>query len=167
MQEHRVFRPTRNAPPDSGRAIRNARMERPDSLRISCVHPDCEKSPQSEYEFPLPLCRQHLIKTLMAAVETVRTAKRAYGEANAEKKLPFGARMRIPTGNVVYYIRFGDRIKIGTTGNLTGRLMTLPHDELLATEPGGIELEKQRHRQFAADLVAGREWFRPANSCEP
>lgn len=59
---------------------------------------------------------------------------------------------------VVYYLRFGDRVKIGTTTNLRVRLADLPHDELLATEPGSFDVEKQRHRQFAAYRVNG-EWF--------
>jgi excisionase family DNA binding protein len=60
----------------------------------------------------------------------------------------------------VYYIRFGDRIKIGTTKCLTARLSDLPHDEVLATEPGGRDVETRRHRQFAAQKIR-REWFRP------
>lgn len=61
------------------------------------------------------------------------------------------------TGEVVYYIRFGDRIKIGTTANLHRRLQDLPYDELLATEPGGRELERVRHEQFRACRAVG-EW---------
>lgn len=60
---------------------------------------------------------------------------------------------------VVYYIRFGDRVKIGTTFDLQARLSVIPHDEVLGTEPGSYALEKRRHRQFAADRVVG-EWFR-------
>lgn len=62
--------------------------------------------------------------------------------------------------SVVYYIRFADRIKIGTTTDLIGRLESLPCDELLATEPGGAEVEKGRHMQFAEHWITG-EWFRP------
>jgi hypothetical protein len=61
---------------------------------------------------------------------------------------------------VVYYIRFSDRVKIGTTTNLPQRLAGLPHDELLATEPGGPKVELRRHQQFADTQVPGqREWF--------
>jgi hypothetical protein len=61
---------------------------------------------------------------------------------------------------VVYYIQFGDRVKIGTTANLPQRLAALPHDRVLATEPGGFELEQARHRQLRASRVDGqREWF--------
>lgn len=63
---------------------------------------------------------------------------------------------------MVYYIRFGDRVKIGTTKNLRQRLTVIPHDEVMATEPGGPHVERQRHKQFAHLRVhkgAHREWF--------
>jgi hypothetical protein len=60
---------------------------------------------------------------------------------------------------VVYYIRFRDRIKIGTTGNLGQRMRTLWHDEIMALERGGRTRERVRHEQFAADRIGG-EWFR-------
>lgn len=61
-------------------------------------------------------------------------------------------------GALVYYVRFSDRVKIGTTHNLAKRLADVPHDEVLATEPGGLILERQRHEQFA-HLRVHREWF--------
>lgn len=61
--------------------------------------------------------------------------------------------------NLVYYIRFGNRIKIGTTANLVSRLNGLPYEEVLATEPGGLPLERERHKQFRDDRIIG-EWFR-------
>lgn len=61
---------------------------------------------------------------------------------------------------VVYYLRFGDRIKIGTTGNLPKRLASTPHDALLGVERGGYALERQRHVQFAEYRIRARsEWF--------
>lgn len=60
---------------------------------------------------------------------------------------------------LVYYIRFGDRIKIGTTTNLANRLTALPFDEVLAVEPGSHFLERSRHKQFAHLRIKG-EWFR-------
>lgn len=60
----------------------------------------------------------------------------------------------------VYYIRFGNRIKIGTSSNVRSRLNSLPFDEILALERGNVSVERERHRQFAAHLIAGqREWF--------
>jgi excisionase family DNA binding protein len=63
-----------------------------------------------------------------------------------------------PRAQVVYYLRFGDRIKIGTSGVLSGRMEAIPHDELLVTEPGGHDVETQRHEQFAEYRITG-EWF--------
>lgn len=62
----------------------------------------------------------------------------------------------------VYYVRIGDSIKIGTTGNLEQRMSQLMADEILAAEPGDRDLERARHRQFAHLRVRG-ERFRPAN----
>ena len=54
--------------------------------------------------------------------------------------------------SVVYYIRLSaDRIKIGTTTNMTMRLsgLRVRRDAVLATEPGSYDLERARHQQFA------------------
>ncbi len=62
--------------------------------------------------------------------------------------------------DVVYYLRAGDRIKIGTSGNPRSRLAALHWDQLLAFERGGRGLEQQRHARFAALRYPGSEWFR-------
>ncbi|WP_235556651.1 GIY-YIG nuclease family protein [Microbacterium sp. GCS4] len=49
-------------------------------------------------------------------------------------------------------------MKIGTSGRPRQRLAAIRHDELLAFEPGGREIEQARHRQFAA-IREGGEWF--------
>jgi hypothetical protein len=64
-----------------------------------------------------------------------------------------------PRVDVVYYIRFANRIKIGTSANPRQRLATLKHDELLAFERGNRQLEQRRHAQFAGDRFARTEWF--------
>lgn len=61
--------------------------------------------------------------------------------------------------SVVYYMRVGNRVKIGFTTNLTARLAAIVPEEVMATELGGRLLEETRHRQFA-DLWVAREWFR-------
>jgi len=66
----------------------------------------------------------------------------------------------IPTGQqVVYYMRVGNRIKIGTTSSLRSRLAAISPEELMATELGGSALERHRHAQFR-DLRTEGEWFR-------
>jgi hypothetical protein len=67
---------------------------------------------------------------------------------------------------VVYYIQFGDRIKIGTSRTLRNRLQSLPHDSLLAIEQGSYEREGERHRQFADTRIGLSEWFKTSPELE-
>ena len=60
--------------------------------------------------------------------------------------------------SVIYFIRFGDRVKIGYTTKLERRLKQLPHDEVLAVVPGSRDDERALHARFAAFRVTG-EWF--------
>ena len=64
-----------------------------------------------------------------------------------------------PRVEIVYYIRYRDQIKIGTSVNPRLRLASLPHDEVLAFERGGRALEQRRHIQFAEYRFPGTEWF--------
>jgi hypothetical protein len=61
--------------------------------------------------------------------------------------------------DVVYYLRYRDRIKIGTTANPAQRFAALPHDEVLAFERGDRRREQQRHTEFAELRIPGTEWF--------
>jgi hypothetical protein len=72
--------------------------------------------------------------------------------------------------NVVYYVRDGGLVKIGTTRDLANRMrkLRLPLTCLLALEPGDIELERLRHAEFSAvratrdEAPNAREWYIPA-----
>lgn len=61
--------------------------------------------------------------------------------------------------DVVYYLRYRDRIKIGTSANPRQRLASIRHDELLAFERGNRLTEQRRHAQFAQHRFARTEWF--------
>jgi Meiotically Up-regulated Gene 113 (MUG113) protein len=63
-----------------------------------------------------------------------------------------------PRTEVVYYIQFDDRVKIGTTAHIHDRLGQLPYDRLLGLEPGGYDVERRRHDQFRLCRIRG-EWF--------
>lgn len=64
------------------------------------------------------------------------------------------------TTSVVYYIRRGAMVKIGTTQNLHARMSALRPDEVLAVEPGSYDREAEMHRRFIALRVPGqRERF--------
>ena len=69
------------------------------------------------------------------------------------------AEVERPRVEVVYYLRWDRRIKIGTSSRPRQRLAAIWHHELLAFERGGRAREQERHRQFA-DLREGGEWFR-------
>ncbi|MCU1561473.1 GIY-YIG nuclease family protein [Mycetocola sp.] len=68
-----------------------------------------------------------------------------------------------PRVDVVYYLRFGDRIKIGTSVNPRQRFAGIRHDELLAFERGNRLTEQRRHAQFAAHRLDRSEWFAAHN----
>ncbi|MDQ0735738.1 GIY-YIG nuclease family protein [Arthrobacter agilis] len=71
-----------------------------------------------------------------------------------------------PRVDVVYYLRFRDRIKIGTTANPRQRLARIWHDEVLAFERGDRLVERRRHEQFAALRLDRSEWFTAAPDLE-
>ncbi|MFE1111177.1 GIY-YIG nuclease family protein [Streptomyces rochei] len=62
---------------------------------------------------------------------------------------------------LVYFIRAGDLVKIGTTVDLVARLKTfnVPNLVVLATEPGYYKRERELHQQFR-ELHHQGEWFR-------
>lgn len=66
------------------------------------------------------------------------------------------------TGSIVYYIRRGALIKIGTTTQPQTRFRDLMPDEILAVEPGDRKQEAARHRQFSYLRGGGKEYFRDA-----
>ncbi len=67
-----------------------------------------------------------------------------------------------PRVDVVYYIRFDERIKIGTTANPRQRLSRLWHDGVLAFERGDRLVEHRRHEEFGRDRLGRSEWFSPS-----
>ena len=113
-----------------------------------CSHPDCSARPQTRVDFPLPLCAPHLVSVCTEGAKVMASSK---GRGTPNKLTNHPA--------VVYYLRFGDRVKIGTTTNMDNRLRDVPHDEVLVMERGGHAMESLRHKQFASDRITG-EWFR-------
>lgn len=67
-------------------------------------------------------------------------------------------------GPCVYFIRSGDCIKIGHTGNIAKRRRELhaEWDDVLAVYPGTYDDEQKLLAQFVEHLDHGYEWFRPA-----
>lgn len=64
--------------------------------------------------------------------------------------------------HVVYYMRLGNRAKIGTSRNLKKRIANIQPEDCMAYEHGDRHVELQRHKQFAHLRVSG-EWFELAD----
>ncbi len=126
----------------------------------------------------VPLCLDHL-KAYQRYLEVIEEgerwgelmkeawedSRRALESGQASRRTWEGeylaARRRLyETQSVVYYVRIGDLIKIGVTVNMKARMPQVMPDEILATEPGGIELERQRQTQFAHLRVRGERFAR-------
>lgn len=85
-----------------------------------------------------------------------------HGDVSALLALGADAAERPPAERApgaVYFIRLGDRVKIGFSRNLKARLVALPHEEVLAVVPGTVQDEKRCHAAFAHLRQTG-EWFR-------
>lgn len=109
---------------------------------------------------PFPVCEYHIVQAYTFWAELRREQaedRRAAEEAAKPAPLP---PVQVELTSYVYYLRFGDRYKIGVTTCVARRLAALPHDELLALEPGSGQLEKLRHKQFDDTRISrNREWF--------
>jgi len=99
------------------------------------------------------------------AIEVGRKMHEESPALRAERLVKEAARGRYrlegtnPGHEVVYYVRIGNRVKIGWSTNLPSRLAAINPEEVMVIEPGGRELEKARHGQFRALRTHG-EWFK-------
>lgn len=64
--------------------------------------------------------------------------------------------------SVVYFIRFRDAVKVGTTTDLITRMSELPWEEVVGIAPGGIHCEVKHHRNLRPYRIHG-EWFEMTN----
>ncbi|WP_127792242.1 GIY-YIG nuclease family protein [Agromyces sp. LHK192] len=130
-------------------------------------------------ESPVPLCLAHLlaahdwVEGELGAVDLLAPPCAACGHP-VGRRYPSGvvcercdwrvgdvpdAEFRDASVDVVYYVRWRDRVKIGTSASPRRRLAVLPVEEVLAFEPGDRIVERRRHEQFAEHRFAGTEWF--------
>lgn len=133
-----------------------------------CLIRRCPQQPMPKA--PIPICFNHLreIGSLYDAMrELVFETPESDLFAMRERKKQEAAEALARRGenSVVYYVRLGDHVKIGTTVNLAQRIRSfyVEQDSVLATEPGSYDVESYRHRQFAAERIdKGRELFNPS-----
>lgn len=97
------------------------------------------------------------------AERAVEAGRKRYAASLEEPDLPkpeYGPPPREPRQEAsrVYYMRIGNRVKIGFSTNLIERVKTINPEELMAVEPGGQDVERRRHGQFCQLRTHG-EWF--------
>lgn len=102
---------------------------------------------------PIAICSMHAY----AVAETFITIR--LGDMPSGKRAVNKDRAR-KSGGWVYFLRIGDRIKIGHTTNLRSRLAAYPPDTtVLAVCPGSREDEAALHQLFQSYREGGREWY--------
>ena len=124
---------------------------------------------ESMPEAPYPICPKHAAKLFLflRSRMSVDDASRVEATLDAMAR-DRGARLnrrryRETHDEVVYYVRVGEYIKIGFTGNLRERMKAYMTGTLLACEPGGRSTERLRLQQFQSHRAPhGQEWFLPS-----
>lgn len=126
---------------------------------------------------PVPLCTHHQMQVAMAivpemlasAASLARRAPAPVARDTATHRAASGARvagidLTGVHGARVYFMRNGDRVKIGYTTNLRSRLdaLCLRSEAVLLLLEGGKDLEAAFHRYFTEHRVPNTEWFRYA-----
>jgi hypothetical protein len=131
--------------------------------RQLCCWPNCHVYLE---DLELPLCDKHAVKVY----QYMRRGMYEDLEHDLATTVAKTRQNRDAIGNV-YFIRFGNRVKIGFSTQPNVRLGNIPHDEVLAVIPGTLADERALHRRFAhlrevlpsASAGGGpREWFRIA-----
>jgi hypothetical protein len=133
---------------------------------------------------PIGLCKQHgaevgaalLPKILKDALAYMAATSAAEADGWADEIALVGGAQALPLASVsggphrpiVYVVKNGDRVKIGTTQNLATRMrsLSLRPQAVLCALDGGRDLERAIHRRFYKDRVGSTEWFELGNDLE-
>lgn len=125
---------------------RDSKNLNPEPVDSRCCWPDCEKSVSA-----LPICWGHALESYRVVVSTATGFMDLAIQRTQERARP-------ARPGYVYFVKFADRIKIGFTTDVTTRMQSIPHDEVLGIFPGTRLNERQLHTAFA-DLRITGEWF--------
>jgi hypothetical protein len=122
---------------------------------MPCCFPQCQAAPSVTLD--VPMCERHAIRVYRAvaahiALADVDPSALAFdgGTPDLERSTRLGS---------VYFVRLGDRVKIGFSAHLRKRMEVIPHEEFLGRIPGTMRDEKNLHRRFAHLRTTG-EWFK-------
>jgi hypothetical protein len=126
-----------------------------DMERAVCLAPGCHARPNPDLR--IAVCTDCASVIAYAYHAKVRNDQRDQEPEEAAR----AAAGEFGLYGLVYFIRLGNRIKIGFTTNLALRMEQLPHEEILGVMPGFMRDEKRCHKAFAHLRRAG-EWFEDA-----
>lgn len=122
----------------------------------------------SDQDVPFPICTRHTLRLYrrvrerLAGAVSDPAAALALMTEHMKAEQDAKARHHDEQTWCVYYAEVGQFVKIGVTSNLRQRIYSYPpFSRLLASEPGGYELENKRLMQFQHLLAHGKEWFDP------
>lgn len=105
-----------------------------------------------------------LINYLFAAFDETNTGRQAIlrdGWVELANRLRAKPTAKAPNTSWVYFIRWGDRIKIGTSVDpkARARSLSLTEDAILLVIPGNRTTERELHRTFCHVRIDATEWF--------
>jgi len=129
-----------------------------------CAVPACTEQPFITY--PLPLCQRDALMVSLNVTDVLH-ANALAGTASTEldiERVSVAPRQvwEQPSHEpVVYFLANGNRVKVGTSTNITARVITLSlrRDNALLLLRGGRDLEDALHNHFASDRISRTEWF--------
>ena len=126
-----------------------------------CAHNGCDARPDEELS--APLCMSHAKKLavqvmLLNNTSVDKDSPYVAGKVNRKRLIDPYVGKKTERYGMVYFIQFGDRIKIGYTTDLDQRMNALPHDKILALIAGTMTDERRCHEKFAHLRLTG-EWF--------
>jgi hypothetical protein len=115
---------------------------------------------------PLALCREHALIVSLNVTDILHANARTAlttTEADVERvrRAPDTVWKRPSHTPVVYFLVNGDRVKIGTSTNVTARVgaLALRKSNAALLLQGGNDLEDALHQHFASDRIGNTEWF--------
>lgn len=143
-------------------------MNKYNAATLICVWPECGARLLPGYRCG-PLCTWHATSVVEAMASQHQTRRRithatAAAANRAARESEQATAREAAKGTQpgwVYYVRVGDRVKIGYSADVKRRMRAYPPgSHLLAAHPGTAQLETEMHQRFAGSRAAGREWFR-------
>lgn len=110
-----------------------------------CLWPHCERDAVDDR---LPLCERHYERVGVRYFHERSIFGVNFAAMMRKEREPRTTPTDTRTGHV-YFVRFGDRIKIGYSISPQDRIKQHPHHEVLAIIPGTMADEKRCHAAFA------------------